>query len=197
MVRDKETGKSRGYAFICYEDQRSTVLAVDNFNGAKLAGRIMRVDHVRQYRKKKEDESEGKQKDNELSKMLEDAIEEKKKEKKQKKEKKDKKEKKEKKDKDDEDLHAKRENSSSLLDSLSIPESNSNEKKETSRYEKGKSPTRKNETSRSSRSPVGRRSSRSPIRSKPPTTTQGAEQSKSPLRNDKRRRSVSPKERKN
>lgn len=28
-----------------YEDQRSTVLAVDNLNGAKVADRVMRVDH--------------------------------------------------------------------------------------------------------------------------------------------------------
>ena len=36
LARDKQTGKSRGYAFIAYEDQRSTVLAVDNLNGAKV-----------------------------------------------------------------------------------------------------------------------------------------------------------------
>lgn len=34
LARDKETGKSRGFAFLAYEDQRSTILAVDNFNGA-------------------------------------------------------------------------------------------------------------------------------------------------------------------
>lgn len=33
LMRDKQTGKSRGFAFIAYEDQRSTDLAVDNFNG--------------------------------------------------------------------------------------------------------------------------------------------------------------------
>ena len=33
LVRDKDTGKSKGFCFICYEDQRSTILAVDNFNG--------------------------------------------------------------------------------------------------------------------------------------------------------------------
>jgi len=38
LVRDKETNKSRGFAFIKYEDQRSTILAVDNFNGIKLLG---------------------------------------------------------------------------------------------------------------------------------------------------------------
>lgn len=35
LVRDKGTGRSRGFAFLKYEDQRSTVLAVDNFNGVK------------------------------------------------------------------------------------------------------------------------------------------------------------------
>ena len=33
LVRDKETGKSKGFAYIRYEDWRSTVLAVDNMNG--------------------------------------------------------------------------------------------------------------------------------------------------------------------
>lgn len=36
LVRDKATGKSRGFTFICYEDQRSTILAVDNLNGMKV-----------------------------------------------------------------------------------------------------------------------------------------------------------------
>ncbi|KAJ1680114.1 glycosylphosphatidylinositol anchor biosynthesis [Spiromyces aspiralis] len=50
LVRDKETGKSKGFAFLQYEDQRSTVLAVDNLNGIKLLGRTLRVDHVLDYR---------------------------------------------------------------------------------------------------------------------------------------------------
>ncbi|MCL4116685.1 UNVERIFIED_CONTAM: hypothetical protein GTU68_045488 [Idotea baltica] len=33
LVRDKKTGKSKGFGFLAYENQRSTVLAVDNFNG--------------------------------------------------------------------------------------------------------------------------------------------------------------------
>lgn len=37
LVRDKKTGKSKGFCFICYEDQRSTVLAVDNLNGIKVS----------------------------------------------------------------------------------------------------------------------------------------------------------------
>ena len=49
MPRDKDTGKTRGFAFIGYEDQRSTALAVDNFNGAKLLGRTLRCDHCASY----------------------------------------------------------------------------------------------------------------------------------------------------
>lgn len=50
LVRDKKTGKSRGFAFLAYEDQRSTILAVDNFNGADICGRTLRVDHVNKYK---------------------------------------------------------------------------------------------------------------------------------------------------
>jgi RNA-binding motif X-linked protein 2 len=50
IARDQKTGKSRGFAFLAYEDQRSTVLAVDNLNGIELCGRTILVDHVRQYK---------------------------------------------------------------------------------------------------------------------------------------------------
>ena len=50
LVRDKMTGKQKGYAFICYEDQRSTTLAVDNLNSIKLLNRTLRVDHVMNYK---------------------------------------------------------------------------------------------------------------------------------------------------
>lgn len=43
MPRDKETGKPKGFAFVMYEDQRSTVLAVDNLTGGKVLGRTIRV----------------------------------------------------------------------------------------------------------------------------------------------------------
>ena len=36
-----------------YEDQRSTVLAVDNLNGAKVLERTLRVDHVKNYKQGK------------------------------------------------------------------------------------------------------------------------------------------------
>jgi len=50
VIRDKATGKSKGFAFICYEDQRSTILAVDNMNGFMLLNRTLRVDHVEKYK---------------------------------------------------------------------------------------------------------------------------------------------------
>uniref|UniRef100_A0A6I8P0A3 RNA-binding motif protein, X-linked 2 n=1 Tax=Ornithorhynchus anatinus TaxID=9258 RepID=A0A6I8P0A3_ORNAN len=56
LVRDKKTGKSKGFGFLCYEDQRSTILAVDNFNGIKIKGRTIRVDHVANYRPPKDSE---------------------------------------------------------------------------------------------------------------------------------------------
>jgi RNA recognition motif-containing protein len=36
LVRDKKTGKFKGYGFLCYEDQRSSILSVDNLNGSKV-----------------------------------------------------------------------------------------------------------------------------------------------------------------
>jgi RNA-binding motif X-linked protein 2 len=50
LVRDEATGKSKGFCFIKYEDQRSTILAVDNFTGATILGRMLRVDHVLRYK---------------------------------------------------------------------------------------------------------------------------------------------------
>ncbi|XP_050236404.1 zinc finger CCCH domain-containing protein 25 [Mercurialis annua] len=58
LVRDKGTGKSKGFAFVAYDDQRSTILAVDNLNGAEVAGRTIRVDHVSKYKKKEEEDEE-------------------------------------------------------------------------------------------------------------------------------------------
>ncbi len=75
LVREKKTGKSKGFCFLCYENQKSTVLAVDNLNGIKvcssnfcacvvftfilfiqLCGRVIRVDHVNEYRRPKDED---------------------------------------------------------------------------------------------------------------------------------------------
>lgn len=37
LVREEDTGKSRGFAFVKYEDSRSCILAVDNFIGVKAS----------------------------------------------------------------------------------------------------------------------------------------------------------------
>ena len=53
LIRDKETGDPKGFAFIAFENQKSTNLAVDNMNGAVLLKRTLNVDHVNRYRKPK------------------------------------------------------------------------------------------------------------------------------------------------
>ena len=46
LVRDKDSGESRGFGFLKYEDERSTILAIDNLNGCDISGRTLRVDHA-------------------------------------------------------------------------------------------------------------------------------------------------------
>lgn len=58
LMRDKETGKSKGFAWLKYEDQRSCDLAVDNLGGATVMGRLLAVDHTRYQKKENEDEDE-------------------------------------------------------------------------------------------------------------------------------------------
>jgi len=77
LVRDQKTGRSKGFAFIAYEDQRSSVLSVDNFNGAKILGRMIRVDHVGQYKHKKpgkKDEDKKTPEDEEFERMKAQAL---------------------------------------------------------------------------------------------------------------------------
>ncbi|GBN88501.1 RNA-binding motif protein, X-linked 2 [Araneus ventricosus] len=65
LVRDKKTGKTKGFCFLCYANQKSTILAVDNLNGIKLCTRTIRVDHVANYKPPKDNEQ-----DDEITKML-------------------------------------------------------------------------------------------------------------------------------
>lgn len=59
LARDKDTGKSRGFAWLKYEDQRSCDLAVDNLSGAEVMGRMLAVDHARYKRRDDENEADG------------------------------------------------------------------------------------------------------------------------------------------
>jgi len=59
LARDKDSGKSRGFAWLKYEDQRSCDLAVDNLSGASVMGRMLAVDHARYKKRDDEDEKEG------------------------------------------------------------------------------------------------------------------------------------------
>lgn len=51
LARDRKTGKSKGFAFIEYEEHASTILAVDNFDGVKMMDRVLTVNHRRYERK--------------------------------------------------------------------------------------------------------------------------------------------------
>ncbi|OAA60247.1 u2 snrnp component ist3 [Niveomyces insectorum RCEF 264] len=55
LARDRETGKSKGFGWLKYEDQRSTDLAVDNLGGASIDGRLVHVDHARYKARDDED----------------------------------------------------------------------------------------------------------------------------------------------
>jgi RNA-binding motif X-linked protein 2 len=50
LIRDEETGKSKGFGFVKYEDPQSCILAVDNLIGVKILDRPLRIDHVENYR---------------------------------------------------------------------------------------------------------------------------------------------------
>ncbi|KXJ94146.1 hypothetical protein Micbo1qcDRAFT_159156 [Microdochium bolleyi] len=58
LARDKESGKSKGFGWLKYEDQRSCDLAVDNIGGAEIGGRLIRVDHARYKIRDDEDPEE-------------------------------------------------------------------------------------------------------------------------------------------
>ena len=65
----------QGFAFLKYQDQRSTILAVDNLNNATVLGRTIRVDHVDKYKQEEEEEDDDKKKKRKKKKSGADAKE--------------------------------------------------------------------------------------------------------------------------
>eukprot|EP01117_Protostelium_nocturnum_P005599 TRINITY_DN2020_c0_g1_i8.p1 TRINITY_DN2020_c0_g1~~TRINITY_DN2020_c0_g1_i8.p1 ORF type:complete len:229 (-),score=78.27 TRINITY_DN2020_c0_g1_i8:52-738(-) len=63
MPKDHEARCSKGFAFLCYKDRRSTILAIDNLNGFNLIGRTLRVDHADYKPRLKEDKEEKKKRE--------------------------------------------------------------------------------------------------------------------------------------
>ena len=46
VVSDRETGRSRGFGFVTFDDDQSAVRAVEELNGSTLDGRTIRVDQA-------------------------------------------------------------------------------------------------------------------------------------------------------
>jgi RNA recognition motif-containing protein len=46
VITDRETGRSRGFGFVTFDDEQSAVRAVEELNGSTLDGRTIRVDQA-------------------------------------------------------------------------------------------------------------------------------------------------------
>ncbi len=47
IIEDRETGRSRGFAFIEMSTNAEAVAAIDQFNGKDLAGRLLKVNEAK------------------------------------------------------------------------------------------------------------------------------------------------------
>ncbi|MCZ7545670.1 MAG: RNA-binding protein [Anaerolineae bacterium] len=48
LITDRETGRSRGFAFVEYTTDEAAQEAIQRFNGTELGGRPLRVDEARE-----------------------------------------------------------------------------------------------------------------------------------------------------
>ncbi|VVA90942.1 unnamed protein product [Arabis nemorensis] len=55
LIREKRSGKSKGLAFLAYEDRRISTLASDNLDGFMLLGSNIKVNHSRKYLRREEE----------------------------------------------------------------------------------------------------------------------------------------------
>jgi RNA recognition motif-containing protein len=46
VVTDRDTGRSRGFGFVTFQDERGATLAIEKLNGSTLDGRTIRVDRA-------------------------------------------------------------------------------------------------------------------------------------------------------
>ena len=46
VITDRETGRSRGFGFVTFDEADSAAQALENLNGSELDGRPIRVDHA-------------------------------------------------------------------------------------------------------------------------------------------------------
>jgi len=58
LVRDKATGKSKGFAFLAYKDESSSLLAMKNLNGTQIVGSRIEVDYIGDCKKLEKEEVE-------------------------------------------------------------------------------------------------------------------------------------------
>ncbi|KAG0214878.1 hypothetical protein BGX33_001720 [Mortierella sp. NVP41] len=49
VVRDSETGRSRGFGFVTYTDPSQADAAIRTFNGQELDGRVIQVNHASEH----------------------------------------------------------------------------------------------------------------------------------------------------
>jgi RNA recognition motif-containing protein len=52
IIKDRETGRSRGFAFVEMADSRQAQQAIDELNSADIAGRPVRVNEARPRRER-------------------------------------------------------------------------------------------------------------------------------------------------
>lgn len=51
VITDRETGRSRGFGFVTFDDGAAADTAIEQMDGARLDGRVIRVDQAQERRR--------------------------------------------------------------------------------------------------------------------------------------------------